>query len=184
MTLGLGAKLKASTLEAERDEPGELTPHVLAHHAYELILKALRNVPDEERAERQRELTNQLLTMLSEKVPSAGVETDDHVSAPLEMLLAVRDPAETRLGTGEIERPKIGLRQSDLLINGPRDLSVGHQIRSELASAGSTATLVQQSRARLCGVVIGTYDYSNSAGGKGHAVSLVGMFDLAENREN
>jgi len=48
--------------------------------------------------------------------------------------------------------------------------------------AGSTGELVAQSRARLCGVVIGTYDYSNSAGGKGHAISLVGMFDLPENR--
>jgi hypothetical protein len=51
-------------------------------------------------------------------------------------------------------------------------------------AAGSTGSLVQQSRARLCGVVIGTYDYSNSAGGKGHAVSLVGMFDLPDNRDD
>lgn len=49
-------------------------------------------------------------------------------------------------------------------------------------AAGSTGELVEQSGARFCGVVIGTYDYSNSAGGKGHATSLVGMFDLPENR--
>lgn len=58
---------------------------------------------------------------------------------------------------------------------------------SEIASfiaAGSTGNLVQNSRARLCGIVIGTYDYSNSGGGKGHAVSLVGMFDLPENRDD
>ena len=48
--------------------------------------------------------------------------------------------------------------------------------------AGSTGELVSQSRARLCGVVIGTYDYPNSAGGAGHAVALVGMFDLPANK--
>jgi hypothetical protein len=58
----------------------------------------------------------------------------------------------------------------------------GHSEIASFIAAGSTGDLVQRSRARLCGVVIGTYDYSNSAGGKGHAVSLVGMFDLPENR--
>jgi superfamily II DNA or RNA helicase len=142
ITLGVDAKLAASSLESERDAVGELAPHMLAHHAYEAILKALRNVPDEERAGRQRELTNRLLEVLAEVVPSAGVEKNDQVSTPLEMLLALRDPVEKRLGTGEIERPKIPLRQSDLLVNGPRDLSVGHQIRSELASADQVDVLV------------------------------------------
>ena len=50
-------------------------------------------------------------------------------------------------------------------------------------AAGSTGDLVARSRARLCGVVIGTYDYPNSAGGEGHAVALVGMFDLPENKK-
>ncbi len=46
----------------------------------------------------------------------------------------------------------------------------------------SSGTLVGDSRAKFCGVVTGKYDYSNSAGGTGHAVKLVGMFDLPENR--
>jgi hypothetical protein len=46
---------------------------------------------------------------------------------------------------------------------------------------GSSGELVAQSRARLCGVVTGRFDYSNSAGGTGHAVKIVGMFDLPEN---
>lgn len=49
-------------------------------------------------------------------------------------------------------------------------------------AAGSTGTLVQNSTARICGVVTGLYDYSNSGGGVGHAVQLVGMFDLPENK--
>ena len=49
-------------------------------------------------------------------------------------------------------------------------------------AAGSSGTLVEQSYARFCGVVTGKYDYSNSAGGEGHAVEMVGMFDLPENK--
>lgn len=36
--------------------------------------------------------------------------------------------------------------------------------------------------ARFCGVVTGLYDDSNSGVGVGHAVQMVGMFDLPENK--
>jgi len=35
---------------------------------------------------------------------------------------------------------------------------------------------------RMCGVVIGTYHYRNSGGGVGHAVDMVGMWDIPENK--
>ena len=50
-------------------------------------------------------------------------------------------------------------------------------------AVGSSGSLVERSAARVCGVVTGKYDYSNSGGGKGHAVNVVGMFDLPENRK-
>ena len=46
----------------------------------------------------------------------------------------------------------------------------------------STGDLVEGSRARLCGVVTGRYSYSNTGNGTTHAVKVVGVFDLAENR--
>jgi hypothetical protein len=49
-------------------------------------------------------------------------------------------------------------------------------------ACGSTGELVENSRASFCGVVIGRQDYSNSAGGQAHAVFLVGMFALPENK--
>lgn len=58
----------------------------------------------------------------------------------------------------------------------------GYTEITSFIAAGSTGELVQRSGARFCGVVTGTYDYSNSGGGKGHAISIVGMFDLPENR--
>lgn len=47
----------------------------------------------------------------------------------------------------------------------------------------STGELVAQSYAKLCGVVIGRQSYQNSIGGVAHAIFLVGMFDLPENRK-
>lgn len=49
-------------------------------------------------------------------------------------------------------------------------------------AVGSTGTLVERSAARICGVVTGKESYSNSGGGVTHAVRLVGMFDLPENK--
>lgn len=46
----------------------------------------------------------------------------------------------------------------------------------------SSGEILERSGASMCGVVIGTMEYSNSAGGTTHAVQLVGMFDLPENR--
>lgn len=48
---------------------------------------------------------------------------------------------------------------------------------------GSTGALEEGSRARFCGFVTGRNSYANVSGGTTHAISLVGMFDLAENKE-
>jgi len=50
-------------------------------------------------------------------------------------------------------------------------------------AAGSSGDLEQSSRARICGVVTGVHTYSTIESGVMHAVQLVGMFDLPENRE-
>jgi hypothetical protein len=49
-------------------------------------------------------------------------------------------------------------------------------------AVGSTGDLVEKSQARFCGVVVGRYVYGNSGGGSSHAITLVGMFDLPENK--
>lgn len=56
----------------------------------------------------------------------------------------------------------------------------GHLYR--FVAIGSTGELVARSRARFCGIVTGQQHYQNSAGGVAHAVHLVGMFDLPENK--
>ncbi|HEU0030382.1 MAG TPA: DEAD/DEAH box helicase family protein [Kofleriaceae bacterium] len=142
ITLGLTENLAGLDLEPDREDVGELAPQMLARHVFDLLFKALRNVPAEERSAKQRELANKVVALLASEVPAAGLDRDDEVADPVELLLALRDPAETRLGTGHIERPKLPLGQSDLLINGPRDLTIGHEIRSELASADAVDFIV------------------------------------------
>lgn len=47
----------------------------------------------------------------------------------------------------------------------------------------STGEIVANSRAKFCGIITGQQHYPNSAGGMAHAVHLVGMFDLPENKK-
>jgi hypothetical protein len=49
-------------------------------------------------------------------------------------------------------------------------------------AAKDTGVLVEKSSAKFCGVVTSMFHYSNSGGGTGHTVELVGMFDLPGNR--
>lgn len=50
------------------------------------------------------------------------------------------------------------------------------------SAVGSTGELVARSQARFCGIITGKHDYSNSGGGTGHTIKLVGMFDLPANK--
>jgi hypothetical protein len=50
------------------------------------------------------------------------------------------------------------------------------------SAVGSSGDLVEGSGARICGIVTGKYSYSNAGGGTTHAVYLVGMFDIPQNK--
>ena len=65
------------------------------------------------------------------------------------------------------------------LTNGILLSDAGHLYR--YIAAGSSAGIAPESHANLCGVVTGNHEYANSAGGTGHAVMIVGMFELPEN---
>ncbi len=118
-----------------RDLNADTAPQVLAQHLYGLIEKAMRGAPSEGKLESQLKLAARIVTSLSEAPWDSGVDADDSAQEPGKLLLSLRKGAEDRLGTGEMMRPALSLRQSDLIVNGPRDLSLGSQIRSELASA-------------------------------------------------
>ncbi len=47
---------------------------------------------------------------------------------------------------------------------------------------GSSGTLTEGGQGRLCGFVVGQFHYRNSGGGVGHAVDVLGVWDLPENK--
>jgi hypothetical protein len=73
-----------------------------------------------------------------------------------------------------VEKTSYGKVNQGLLMSGQGDLY-------HFSTTGSSGELVEKSRARLCGVTTGNYEYSNSGGGTGHAIQIVGMFDLPQN---
>lgn len=97
----------------------------------------------------------------------------------------IRKDAETNRGKRMCFRGRIVQIAKDASSGDPVFLGlmlIGYSEIARFLAVADTGDLVERSRARFCGVVIGTYDYSNSAGGTGHAITFVGMFDLPENR--
>lgn len=144
VTASLDREIQKHAAEDLQREPisEETAPHLLARHIFDASVNALRAIPKEKRLELQVSLANEVLTLLGSKARESGITADDAIKTPAELLLEVRDAEARRLGTGAITRPTLPLRHSDLLVNGPRDLRVGHEVRLELASADRVDLLV------------------------------------------
>lgn len=120
----------------------EAASEVLAKHLHDLVRKALRNSHGDDALAEQLRLANRIVEQLGDGSPDAGIDQGDLVEPPPKMLYAVRDGASERLGANEIVRPSLPLRLSDLIVNGPRDLRLGTEIRRELPSADRVDILV------------------------------------------
>lgn len=124
------------------DELGpDAAAHVLAEHVRRLVFELMRGVPHDKRPDRQLQLANELVHWISDRVGTEAVDRGDEIPRP-DVLRAVVSSEEARLGTGALPRPLMPLRQSDLVVNGPRDLRIGHQIQRELPSADRVDILV------------------------------------------
>jgi superfamily II DNA or RNA helicase len=144
ITTGLEQELE-QLLETTADRT-EMTegeaPQVLARVIHNASVRALRSFPAEKRLELQIALANRVLALLSADAKDSGIDATEALRSPAQMLMALRATAAQRLGTGALARPTLPLRHSDLLVNGPRDLRVGHEVRLELASANRVDLLV------------------------------------------
>jgi hypothetical protein len=96
----------------------------------------------------------------------------------------LKDPDAER-GKRNCYRGKIAQIQVDRSAGTPvylGGLVTGGGTVLRFAAVGSTGELVEDSYANFCGVTTGKYSYSNAGGGTTHAVFLVGLFDLPENK--
>jgi superfamily II DNA or RNA helicase len=117
------------------DEP-DLDPAdadlAFARHLAAVVRQALADVKDEDRVARQADIVNELLAALEQR--SKAVDRDDRVALPPRRLASVHylNPAGDAIRQAA---PLIPLAQSDLLVNGRGEPSVGQAIQREIASA-------------------------------------------------
>lgn len=130
------AALAADLHETEPLDPSD-APRALARIIHARLVHALAAFPASNREAalaHQLELTNRVLALL-EGVGDSGAANDDYVADPPTRLLAIREPA---VGLGRPvspARPEIPLSTSDLLVNGRHDVSLGPEVKREIASA-------------------------------------------------
>ena len=99
----------------------------LARHVQAVVARVLRDLPEQDRAERQPQLVNRIVEELQEEA--------DRVAIPPEELRAVQtvsgDPARDR----SIPTPLVPLSASDLLVNARGEPALAHALAHEIPSA-------------------------------------------------
>lgn len=124
-----------SDLGAERavvdDLDAHLAPLAITRALEPRLLRALESLEPPE----QLTLANALLDFLHEHAPKGGLRADDHLAPPARQLLAILAAPDGPRAPSAPPRPTIPLASSDLLVNGPHDLSLARELRLELASA-------------------------------------------------
>jgi len=139
VTLALRRRLEAPELEG-RCVPlsPDTASEALSRHVFRFVAALLSSIKDPEKVTKQIELTNHLLDWLASV--DGTVDANDRVTAARLLQVLRRD--QVRLGAGELPRPSIPLRHSDLIVNGPKDLRVGLEIQREIVSADRVDVLV------------------------------------------
>ncbi len=118
-----------------RDMDPQHVPTALGRFLHTLIVNALRSLHSDESTDQQLVLANRIIDLLQGEAPKAGVDSTDGFDPPARSLLAVLEASTGPAAPIEPERPTISLSMSELLVNGPHDLSIGPEVRKELASA-------------------------------------------------
>lgn len=113
---------------------GHRVPLALTRLVAPRVLRALEALTGETSKTKQVALVNQILDVLRAS-PDSGCDDGDLIDPPPQQLLAVLEPVAAPAKPRAPERPSIPLASSDLLVNGPHDLSLGPELRRELASA-------------------------------------------------
>ncbi|MGE3274947.1 MAG: phospholipase D-like domain-containing protein [Vicinamibacterales bacterium] len=130
----------------------------LARHIQEVVARALRGLPAEERSGRQAEIANALVRTISDLAAAGGSvsheswggtvpilresrpaasDVPDEVVTPPEELIEVRDAAGPALGSTPLPTPLVPLSASDLLVNARGEPGLARNLSMEIPSADS-----------------------------------------------
>lgn len=140
VTKGLGARLRRLDPERARALRAAVDPaeshSVLARHIRDLVARALRDVPHENRAAAQATLANRIIELLTGAVADDG--PGDHViEIPPEHLRAIVPVTGLPTDDGDPISPLVGLSASDLLVNARGEPALAHALSHEIPSADS-----------------------------------------------
>ncbi|MBC7543567.1 MAG: DEAD/DEAH box helicase family protein, partial [Candidatus Sericytochromatia bacterium] len=118
-------------------DPGDA--HVyLSRAIYDYLSQALQGVSGG--VEAQVEICNKLIDLIGTEVPSREIGSNQHLRP--QMLMEVLSPHLIAAGpTVSSIRPTTPLSQSNLLVNGARDLRIGAEVAQEIPSADSVDLL-------------------------------------------
>ena len=137
LTRGLDAQLREVSDELKRVD--ELDEHeasqAFARLLHDRLVHAFGSLPTKDRVVHQVALANRVLEVIRENAPKGGAEVEDEVTSPARRLLAVLAAVDAPAKPVLPERPEIPLASSDLLVNGRHDVSIGPEVKRELASA-------------------------------------------------
>ncbi|HEX7150225.1 MAG TPA: DUF3427 domain-containing protein [Thermoanaerobaculia bacterium] len=126
-------KLDVKRFAADRRElePAD-SDLAFARHLAAVVRQALTVHTQKDGVERQAEIVNELLSALAQR--SDKVDHDDQLALPPRRLASVHR-IDALKGETRLIDPLIPLAQSDLLVNGRGEPSVGNAIQREIASA-------------------------------------------------
>jgi superfamily II DNA or RNA helicase len=137
LTRGLDAQLRELSDDLKRIE--DLDAHeaslAFARLLHDRLVQAFGSLPTKDRVAHQIALANRVLEVIRESAPKSGADVDDEVMTPARRLLAVLEAVEPPAKPLLPDRPEIPLASSDLLVNGRHDVSIGPEVKRELASA-------------------------------------------------
>ncbi len=109
----------------------------LSAHVGSEIRRALASLPQEDRAERARELVGKIFEYVATLVGAEAAESirEQQVAAPARQLLAIHRGSPP-------ERPSTPLSTSTLLTRGPTEPTLGHELSREIATADRIDAIV------------------------------------------
>jgi len=144
VTAGLKARLLRFDSDTARIVKKELDPAeahaTLARHVANVVARALNALPREDRAAKQSDLTNQIISLLSANPADAGPQ-DELVEIPPEELRAIQQIGKMPNEDRDVVAPLVALSASDLLVNARGEPGLAHALAHEIPSADSVELL-------------------------------------------
>ena len=143
VTLALAPRIDALGARAVVEPVDSTEAHLeIARHVSRLLVRALRDLPGEDRELAQARVANAILGQLRSESARSFDGTGDDLASPPEVLREILGAPNPDGVHPSRERPTIPLSASALLVNARGEPGVGGEVNRELASADAVDLLI------------------------------------------